>query len=375
MNDDGTPRSSADDSNTAHRHHNHYHRHDENNYSADDDSDDQIHNSTNRAEQQEEENGSGSTNTPQQRQQRPSLSKKAKDGLFKKLQFLHHLLMNLDTVIYIELCTLYYMDCSFIRLMLRWAPQWLYLSPKPEHISIFIPNYPIGAIVGPNVLCMLLHLIFSPPQTSEASRGYLHGGILIDFIGQKAPTSKLTFLLLDIVVLCLQCFMLIVSMEKDRIKKIVKPPRRVAATNGSTANTMDTANTTGQDHDHEERGVLRDAHIVDEANSIEMQSLGNSDSVEDRNADENSTLLDGGATQGNSSYENLQEVLASGNAVLADFHVRHALQTAWNNNGIRAESTAAYALQSVGYNATLAALAAQRRARLAAAQATVQTRR
>lgn len=41
---------------------------------------------------------------------RSSLSRKAKEGLAKKLAFLTHLLGCLDTIIYAELCTLYYME-------------------------------------------------------------------------------------------------------------------------------------------------------------------------------------------------------------------------------------------------------------------------
>lgn len=48
--------------------------------------------------------------TPDTASRRSSLSKKAKDGLGKKLAFLTHLLGCLDTLIYAELCTLYYME-------------------------------------------------------------------------------------------------------------------------------------------------------------------------------------------------------------------------------------------------------------------------
>jgi hypothetical protein len=204
---------------------------------------------------------------------------------------------------------------------------------------------------------MFLHIIASLPQASEASRGYLHGGILIDFVGQKAPTSKFSLLLLDVVVLGLQCFMLAVSMENDKIRKIIKPPQQDG---GTTQTTTDAPTNTRQDHDAEERGVLRDETALGELDDIEMQSLGNGDAGQGETA----PLLDL-ASRTNSDYENLGGVMASGNAILADVHVLHTLRTAWNDQGGTAESTAAYALQNVSYNATLAALAAQRRARIA----------
>lgn len=42
--------------------------------------------------------------------QNPSLSQAARDGLTKKLQFMMHLSISLDTVVYAELCALYYME-------------------------------------------------------------------------------------------------------------------------------------------------------------------------------------------------------------------------------------------------------------------------
>ncbi|KAK9776958.1 hypothetical protein SCAR479_06359 [Seiridium cardinale] len=335
MNHDPTPTSPADPDPNSNR------REDD---TADDDD--------NGASSQQQQNGSAA-NT---RRKRPKLSKRAKAGLSKKLAFLLHLLMNLDAVIYAELCVLYYMDCSFFRLLIRWIPHWLFLSVKPDIAIIPYFNYPIGVIVGLNIFCMLLHTFTSLPHATEISRGYLHGGVLVDFVGQKAPTSKLSLLCLDLVLLGLQCFMLSVNLEKDRVKAILNPPRPPESVPGTTAAPANNS----QDHDHEERGVLRDASAVDETDDIEMQSLRGNDA----GGEERTTLLD----RRHSSQEQLREVLTSGNAILADFHVRNALRRAWTDRGNTSEAAAAYTLQNVSYNATLAALAAQRRARFAAAQ-------
>ncbi|KAI2784769.1 DUF1746-domain-containing protein [Daldinia loculata] len=295
--------------------------------------------------------------------QNPSLSQAARDGLTKKLQFMMHLSISLDTVVYAELCALYYMDCSFFRLMIRWLSQALFISPKAEDSILIIPNYHVSAIVGPNFLCILLHLLTSLPQAGEASRGYLHGGILFDFVGQKAPSSKFSLLLLDLLILGLQCFMLTVNIEKERVRKVVRPRRQIDRPETTTEET-----TTGQDHDAEERGVLRDAPMVDETNDIEMQSLGGRNANgNERNADERVGLLRQ-ATTPVGDLEGLADTLRSGNAVLANFNIRRSLWTAWHTRANSPESAAAYAIQNVGYNATLAALAAQRRARQAAAQ-------
>ncbi|KAI1096251.1 DUF1746-domain-containing protein [Rostrohypoxylon terebratum] len=298
--------------------------------------------------------------------QNPPLSPAAKEGLMKKLQFMIHLSISLDTLVYAELCALYYMDCSFFRLMIRWVPQALFISPKAEDTVLIIPNYHVSAIIGPNFLCTFMHLVASLPQAGEASRGYLHGGILFDFIGQKAPSSKFSLLLLDLLVFGLQCFMLTVNLEKERVRKVIKP---LAALDTPTTSVTPTPTTTsvtgsvtGQDYDAEERGVLRGAPIVDETHDIEMQSFGNGHGGQQHNVERTGLLRR--TTNHTDNLESLADTLISGNAVLANFNVRRSLQTAWQNRASTRESVTAYAMQNVRYDATLAALAAQRRARL-----------
>lgn len=245
--------------------------------------------------------------------------------------------------------------------------QTLFVSPKTEDTVLIVPNYHVSAIVAPNLLCMFLHLISSPLEAGEASRGYLHGGILVDFIGQKAPSSRFTLILLDAVVLAIQCFMITVNIEKERIRNVIKPPR----VNPSSGTTI-TVPTTSQDHDSEERGVLRDAPELDEINEtddVEMRPLGSRDGagISDGGG-EGSRLLRQSGVQGTSQFEGLADVLRSGNAVIGNFHIPQSLRTAWHSRENTPESAAAYTLQNVGYNATLAALAAQRRARLTATQ-------
>ncbi|KAH8167213.1 hypothetical protein CIB48_g1014 [Xylaria polymorpha] len=293
--------------------------------------------------------------------QSPPLSPSAKEGLAMKLQFLVQLSLNLDTL-----------ACSFFRLFIRWMAQTLFVSPKTEDTVLIVPNYHISAIVAPNLLCMFLHLISSPLEAGEASRGYLHGGILVDFIGQTAPSTRFTLILLDAVVLAIQCFMVTVNIEKERIRNVIKPPR---VNTGSTGITIAIPTTT-QDHDSEERGVLRDAPEIDDLtdmDNIEMRPLGNhngdgSSDGEIAGDGEGSRLLgQSGVTRASQSGD-LTDVLQSGNAIIGNFHIPQSLRTAWHSTGNTPESAAAYALQNVGYNATLAALAAQRRARLTTTQ-------
>lgn len=148
------------------------------------------------------------------------------------------------------------------------------------------------------------------PQAGEATRGYLHGGLLIDFVGQLGPISKLHLFILDVWILLLQLVMLAAYMERQKLKS---PPS--SATTAGTGATEATG-ASQQDHDAEERGVLR-------------ESSGTSDNAHNmNNLDENterdqllasSTQLE---TAGSSSVEGYsREAYYSGQGIVVDLHV------------------------------------------------------
>lgn len=202
---------------------------------------------------------------------------------------------------------------------------------------------------------MLFHYIFALPQAGESTRGYLHGGILIDFVGQRPPTWTLGLLLFDLIIWGIQCLMLAVHEEREVLRKQVNPSLGQAAGAQADPAAAATAETTTQDLDAEERGVLReDADVVETGEGIEMQPLngGAASSCEEPRMDEAYPR----------ATAELVDVMWSGNAVLANFHVVHSVRRVGND----AQSAAAYSLQSLGYTAGLAAaIAAERRARLA----------
>lgn len=152
-------------------------------------------------------------------------------------------------------------SCSFIRLLLRACVQFLFLSPKPSFLPEPPPNRPyLGAIFGSGLLCLAVHALFDPPEASEATRGYLHGGLAMDFIGQKGPTSKTHLILLDLLVLALQLVHLTALITRLKVKEKASLPTAAPAT----------APQPTQDHDFEERGMLRSEH---EPVDIELQDL------------------------------------------------------------------------------------------------------
>ena len=56
-----------------------------------------------------------------------------------------------------------------------------------------------GLIIG-NLFCLLTHLIFGIYRESPSGDGYLHGGITIQFIGDRLPYSRFELIILDLLV-------------------------------------------------------------------------------------------------------------------------------------------------------------------------------
>lgn len=266
--------------------------------------------------------------------------------------------------------------CSFVRFVFRLLPHYSFLTPK-DGLLLPAEQPHIYTIFVPSVLCILAHLFLALPEAGEATRGYLHGGVIIDFIGQKPPRSRLAFLLFDLVILGAQCLMLAVHQERERLKKAVSPSLQTIAPSGdqteeaaaaaaTAAAAAATAAGTTQDHDAEERGVLRDEAHMEDARDVELQPLSGSGSNNDGEEGDGSGAADDEHDEGDTyssaaASADLLDIIRSGNAVLANFHVIHAVRTVGTGGQ---GAVAAYSLRTFGYNATLAALAAERRSRL-----------
>ncbi|TVY49335.1 DSC E3 ubiquitin ligase complex subunit [Lachnellula occidentalis] len=282
--------------------------------------------------------------------------KRAREQTRKKLEFVGSLMQNLDVLIYVELCILYYMDCSLFRLLIRAVNQMMFLSPKPNFIPPMPQHRPyIGAIFGPNIICFLLHIFTARSEAGEAMRGYLHGGIIVDLIGQKGPTSKIHLVLLDVLVLVLQCFMLAVHIERERLVAVLKAflsPNQVTDEPRSTVSA-------NQDHDAEERGIMREA--ITNNGDIELQPLhvredGPSTAIPSEHEEERARLL-AEPPPLEEREEDALDMFWSGTAIVADFHVLQNIRTQWSDYGNATGS----ALQTAGFSAGFAAVAANRR--------------
>jgi hypothetical protein len=229
----------------------------------------------------------------------------------------------------------------------------MFLTPKPN----FIPPIPqqkpyVGPLFVTNFICIILHLFTARSSAGEAMRGYLHGGVIIDLIGQKGPTSKLHLLLLDLLVLALQCLMLAVHVEREKLASslaaFLKP--------GTDAGIPRAQAPSSQDHNSEERGVMRDG--VMENGDIEMQPLSSrldgpstrSDVARSESELQRTRLLDEPPREQLEDDDSPLDLFWSGTAVVADFHVLDILRTQW----YAPENASASALQSVGFAGELA---------------------
>jgi len=172
--------------------------------------------------------------------------------------------------------------------------------------------------MGSNLLCFISHIIFAAPAAGEATRGYLHGGLAMDFIGQKGPTSKMHLLLLDLLLISIQ----LVQMTAHITRKRLREPSAPAT--ASTGRETVPAATVSQDLDHEERGVRRS----DEQQDIEMQTLDpdgaaaardSEDAVDVEATSERDTLL--ATTTAPRTDAHIFDAFNSGQIVLADLDV------------------------------------------------------
>lgn len=165
---------------------------------------------------------------------------------------------------------------------MRALTQFVILTPKPKNVRQPPRNFSLVImLLGTNILCIFLHLFFAPSRSSEEMRGYLHGGIIIDLIGQKGPSSKLKLVVFDLLVLTLQAILFTVHLDREKLDKFL-------TVYGKRTTEAQIPPST-QDHDAEERGVLRDS--VAGLEGIEMQPLNS-----------------GGATSPPHGHENITEV-------------------------------------------------------------------
>ncbi|KAK9325382.1 hypothetical protein V1517DRAFT_314763 [Lipomyces orientalis] len=149
---------------------------------------------------------------------RPALLEK------RRQEFGRHLIRSLDVLSYCHLLYVYLMDISLLRLLLRSIVQLNYLTPKPFPIPGAARTRIVYVVILiANAYCFLVHLLANLPVSREANGGYLHGGLTIEFIGQKAPASRIQLLCADILVVSLQIIILTISNNMNDDESVPTP--------------------------------------------------------------------------------------------------------------------------------------------------------
>ncbi|KAG6005146.1 hypothetical protein E4U21_000400 [Claviceps maximensis] len=309
---------------------------------------------------------------PQRRRKKKS-KKERNPGLVKKLVFVTHLLKTLDMLVFAELSGLYYMECSMLRFLLRGVGQYMYLTPKDESFPFHMPagRVHVLLVVIPNLICMFLHLFTPLPRGADFHRGYQHGGLIIDFVGQRPATYKTYYLLADFVILVIQCLMLAVHTQREQLRVLLKTfrpmlPQLVEEMQGAVAARS------AQDLDAEERGVSVHADDV-VASSLNVTTLDEHGGVELRDMNRPPNAAEAGGQDGeaasllqrSTSQESpgaqLSDMMNSGNALLGNYYIIQSVMSAAGD----LERTAAHSLRTISYEATFATLRARRRAAMA----------
>lgn len=206
-------------------------------------------------------------------------------------------------------------SCTFILFALRVAAQLIFFTPKapPFEPTRSLPY--IGAIFGTNLLCILLHLLFIHPSAGEDTRGYLHGGLFIDFVGQKAPVSRIRLVSFDFLILLIHLVMLGLILE--RVRTDAKDAPRTENGSQEQSTVADQETNTELDHDAEERGVLRD----DVSASPESQ--------DEENIDRTALLADLAEDGPRARQGHALDMFASGEAVILDVGLLETILDQW----------------------------------------------
>jgi hypothetical protein len=271
-----------------------------------------------------------------------------------KIAYIDRLLRDLDIVTYCELSALYYMDCSIVLFATRAIVQLIFFTPKAPPFDPTRNQPFIGAIFSSNLFCMLLHLLFVHPDAGEETRGYLHGGLFIDFIGQKAPASKVRLLAFDALVMILHLIML--GLVLERVKTTGSPNSSTTSRTGTASAIMQMQEThISQDYDSEERGVLRSDHHDSRVRAalhlsasaagdgdIELDDLsltrnrentGNNPEREWRTEQLLAEPSDDGTGQSAHKDGHALDVFVSGQAVIMDMNIVNTIRDQWRYHG------------------------------------------
>ncbi|KAF2729158.1 DUF1746-domain-containing protein [Polyplosphaeria fusca] len=235
------------------------------------------------------------------------------DAKRKRITLLDSLLRELDSLVFLEHIAIYHLDCSFFWFLARSIVHTVLLTPLPDLTLSrqYDDHKPFSMLVVLFAINFLLHVLYPAPSGGEETRGYLHGGLMIDFIGQQGPTSKWKLATMDVCVLVIQLVMMSVHVKRRDLKKKLA---KVAA--GPSASTAEA----NEDEGAQASTAVADAEREQDADAEESGRLRRTDTLSDIGADleEDDALLPGSSDSG---HVDALDVLSSGQCVIGDFHV------------------------------------------------------
>ncbi|KAK5467728.1 hypothetical protein LTS15_000701 [Exophiala xenobiotica] len=114
------------------------------------------------------------------------------------------ILRTLDAIIFLQIGIAYLSDNLTFLLVLRAVSQVVHVQYRPPGT-----NLQLTPVLFVNVICYISHLL-----SDRSGTKYIHGGLIIDFVGEL-PSSRWKLLLQDSILAALQLLMVVVGYQKQ----------------------------------------------------------------------------------------------------------------------------------------------------------------
>jgi hypothetical protein len=159
-----------------------------------------------------------------------------------RLDHLDSLLRNLDTLLFVQLAIAYFHDNLTLLLFLRALAQVFYVQLRPGPAS---SQTQLAPTLFTSFICIVTHILHARPEaTAKSARGYIHGGLIVEFVGELGPISKWRLLLQDLLICGVQIVMLAIGHERQVLsegKKEKRPAQDIDAEEAGVRRSQDGA--------------------------------------------------------------------------------------------------------------------------------------
>lgn len=208
-------------------------------------------------------------------------------------------------------------SCSFFWLAVRALIHGSLLTPIADPVGERPPDEPkpfLPLVLFSFLVNFALHQAYPAPSAGEDTRGYLHGGLMIDFIGQQGPTGKWKLGALDLGILLLQLVMVSVHVKRRELKK--KLAKLSAGT--TTERVTDRATSGATEEDPTQPSVSDSAAREQNADDEERGLLHRTDTLSDLggDAEDDDGVVASSAEVGQADA---LDILTSGQCIIGDF--------------------------------------------------------